>query len=152
MLKTTLRAALAAALSTPLAAADLAPDYALIPLASHHYGDWGEDDGDDFTEFNPGLLFTWAERAGGLNYTFGAYRDSMADVSLHLSAAKMWQIGPYAEAGIVGAYLHSFGEGYTGFAPSLQVNYKHLFINAATGYDDGVYGVVSTGLIFDIGR
>lgn len=138
--------------ATPAFAGDRAPDYAVLPLASHHYGDWGEEDGDDFNEFNPGLLLTWAERAYGLNYTVGAYRDSRSDTSLHLSAAKMWDIGPQAQAGIVGAYIHSFGDGYTGFAPSLQVSYKSVFLNAATGYDDGIYGVISTGIIIPLGR
>ncbi|NVK46230.1 MAG: hypothetical protein HWE33_07990 [Rhodobacteraceae bacterium] len=138
--------------ATPAFADGLAPDYAVLPLASHHYGDWGEDDGDDFNEFNPGLMFTWGERAYGLNYTLGAYRDSRSDTSAHLSAAKMWDIGDHAQAGIVGAYIHSFGDGYTGFAPSVQLTYKSLFLNAATGYDDDVYGVISTGFIIPLGR
>lgn len=138
--------------ASPALADGFVPDYAMIPLASHHYGDWGEDDDDDFNETNPGLLLTWAERAYDLNYTVGAYRDSQSDTSVHLSAAKMWKIGEHAQVGIVGAYLHSFGDGYTGVAPSIQLSYKYLFLNAATGYDDGVYGVVSTGFIIPIGR
>lgn len=129
----------------------LAPDYAMIPLASHHYGDWGDKTGDQFNEFNPGLLLGWEERAGGLNYTVGAYRDSASDTSLHISAAKMWDVAPDTEVGLVGAYVHSFGDGYTGLAPSLQLRYKALFLNAATGYDDGVYGVVSTGIVIPLG-
>ncbi|WP_460274619.1 hypothetical protein [Celeribacter sp. ULVN23_4] len=149
-----IKAALTALLlsSSPALADGLAPDYAMIPLASHHYGDWGKEHGDDFNEFNPGLMLTWADRAYGLDYTVGAYRDSMSDTSVHLSAAKMWDIGEHAQAGIVGAYIHSFGDGYTGFAPSIQVGYKYFFINAATGYDDDIYGVISTGIVIPLGR
>ncbi|SFI54919.1 hypothetical protein [Celeribacter neptunius] len=144
--------ALALSLAPPALADGRAPDYLSIPLASHHYGDWGDKTGDRFNEFNPGLMLTWAERAGGLNYTVGAYRDSEADLSVHLSAARMWDIGDQAQAGIVGAYIHSFGDGYRGFAPSLQLNYKYLFVNLANGYDNGVYGVVSTGITLPLGH
>ncbi len=136
--------------SAPAYATELGPDYALVPLASHHYGDWGKKHGDDFNEFNPGLMLSWAERAYELNYTVGAYRDSQSDTSVHLSAAKMWDIGKHAQIGLVGAYIHSLGKGYTGVAPSIQLTYKALFLNAATGYDDGIYGVLSTGFIIPL--
>lgn len=125
------------------------PDYVQIPLASHHFGSWSDD---DFNEFNPGLLLTWAERAGGLNYTIGAYKDSKSDAALHVSAAKMWDFGPYTQGGLVLGYIHSFGDGYTGIAPSLQINHRFFFVNIATGYDDGTYGVVGTGLTIPLGK
>ncbi|RPE71064.1 hypothetical protein EDD53_0177 [Pacificibacter maritimus] len=144
--------ALSVALAPLAATADgsLAPDVLQIPLASHHFGDWGESS--DFNEFNPGVILTWEDRLAGLNYSIGAYKDSKSATALHLSAAKMWDIGQYTQAGIVGAYIHSFGDGYTGIAPSIQLNHKYIFVNVATGYDDDFYGVVGTGITIPLGR
>lgn len=151
-LKTSL-AALALILAPTLATADgsIAPDVLQIPLASTHFGSWSDS---DFNEFNPGLIFTWVERAGDLNYSFGAYKDSKSAAALHVSVAKMWDIAEYTQAGIVGAYIHSTGDGFTGFAPSVQLNHKYLFMNVATGYDDGdgIYGVVGTGITIPLGK
>jgi hypothetical protein len=128
----------------------LLPEVLQIPLASHHFGDWGSSS--DFNEFNPGMILTWEERAAGLNYSFGAYKDSKSATALHISVAKMWDIAPYTQLGIVGAYIHSFGDGYTGIVPSIQLNHKYIFVNVATGYDDGAYGVIGTGITIPLGR
>lgn len=128
----------------------IAPDVLQIPLASKHFGSWSDK---DFNEINPGAIFTWVERAGDLNYSLGVYKDSKSAAALHVSVAKMWDIAEHTQAGIVGAYIHSSGDGFTGFAPSVQLNYKHLFVNVATGYDDdGIYGVVGTGLTIPLGK
>ena len=57
------------------AAQDMGPDRVYIPLASDHYGDFQGN----MNEFNPGILLTWHDRLGGLDYIAGAFIDSGSD-------------------------------------------------------------------------
>lgn len=127
------------------------PDRVSIPTASFHYGDWGDENSDDFNETNPGLILTWEERALGLNYSLGAYRDSYSDTTVYASASRMWAITPELHGGVVLAYRNSDGAGFTGFAPSLHFTYRNIFIDVSNSIRDGnIYGVIGVGITFPL--
>jgi hypothetical protein len=139
--------AAATLLATVAAAQDMGPDRVYIPLASDHYGDFQNNQ----NEFNPGILLTWADRLGGLDYTAGAFIDSGSDPAVHLSVAKLWDLNEDLEFGIVGAVVYSLEDNEAYVAPSLQVNYKNVFANFVSWSDSmGSYSVLGLGLKFDL--
>lgn len=125
------------------------PERVSVPLISFHYGDWGDEDKDSFNEFNPGLILTWENRALGLDYSLGAYRDSYSATTSYAGISYMWEIQSDFHAGISLSYRNSDGDGFTGFVPSLQVSYRNSFATISNGFDNGdSYGVISFGYSF----
>ncbi len=73
------RIALLASLATPAAAE---PDRVSILLGSAHPGT-----ARSFEQVNPGVFLTWEDRALGLDYSVGAYRNSFGRASIAATAA-----------------------------------------------------------------
>jgi hypothetical protein len=73
------RIALLASLATPAAAE---PDRVSILLGSAHPGA-----ARSFEQVNPGVFLTWKDRAFGLDYSVGAYRNSFGRASIAATAA-----------------------------------------------------------------
>ncbi|MGB0901913.1 hypothetical protein [Halocynthiibacter sp.] len=129
------------------------PDRFSIPLACHHYGKWGAQKKNDFNEDNPGLIMTWENRALELNYSIGAYKDSYSDTTTYLAVSQMWNIHPELQAGIVASYRNSDGNGFTGFAPSLQIIYRNFFLDISHGVNNGDhFGALGLGFTFPLRR
>ncbi len=140
------------------------PDRVYIPLATHHVNldpaDYGRT---SWNEFNPGLVLTWENRLGSLDYSLGAFKNSYNRVSAIATVAKMWEVGEHAAlGGFVGfadygsdaRYFDvTVGDSDVVVIPGFQMNYRNLFGQVIVSPQPGGAGAIfSMGATFPLSR
>lgn len=129
------------------------PDRVSVLLTSHHASARQR-----FEEVNPGLFLTWENRALGLDYSLGAYRNSYGRVSVAATAAwPIWQRQNTQVALFAGVALYPRDGGrfavHAGdWVPlaGVQMRHRNLFFQAMPGDGRFARGVVSMGLTFSL--
>lgn len=151
MMRTTI-IAIAAALALP-AHAD--PDRISVLLGSSHLGARHP-----FEEVNPGVFLTWEDRAFGLDYSLGVYRNSFGRMSVAGTAAlPVWERGKTQAALFAGVALYP-GDGWRFRAHAgdwvpiagLQIRHGNAFAQIMPGDGRPVRAVVSFGLTFKLSK
>lgn len=150
-------------MSTHAWAQNLSPDRISIPLASKHYGmDGYFKNGElrSFTEFNPGLLFTWEDRALGLDVTVGGYRNSHSNASAVAYLSRTWEVantglhvGPFLGTAYYGNDTRFIDSRVTsnGFVlvGGLYARWGNVFLNVVPNpIDDNLRPIVGIGITF----
>lgn len=132
------------------APAHAGPDRVSILTGSRHIGtDY------PFQEVNPGLFLTWEDRAFGLDYSLGAYRNSFGKLSVAATAAlplidrDRFQIALFGGLAIYPGdgdkFLISAGDAVP--VAGLQARYGNGFVQIMPG--DGM-AIVAFGLTFPV--
>ncbi|MDN5789225.1 hypothetical protein [Pseudorhodobacter sp.] len=131
------------------------PDRLSILLSSRHVAATVP-----FKQANPGLFLTWENRAAGLDYSLGAYRNSYGRLSVAaIAALPIWkrdqtQISLFAGV----AHYPVDGRDYAvhagDFVPLAGVQFRHRNIFAQVMPGDGNFtsGIISFGLTFKLGH
>lgn len=151
-----LRFVLAGFVALPVlaAGAHAGPDRVSILVASQHLGA-----SVSFEQVNPGVFVTWEDRALGLDYTVGAYRNSYGRGSVAATAALpvlSWSTGEVSLFGGVALYPgdgRSFSASIGDFVPvgGLQLRQGNVFGQIMPGDGRIADAVVSLGFTFNIG-
>lgn len=141
------------------------PDRLYVPLASHHVNvDPPAASGmSSWNEFNPGLIVTWEDRLGTLDYSAGVFLNSYEDVSAMVSVGKMWDVGQvqlgasviFADYGDNAQHFdNAIGSTDIVFLPAFQVNYRNVFaqIIPAPQSNGDTGAVLTAGLTFALGQ
>lgn len=140
---------LAAAVLAPVSAgAD--PDRLSILLGAQHPGAERS-----FEQSNPGIFFTWEDRALGLDYSIGAYRNSFGRASVAATAAlPVIERGQFQASVFAGLALYpGNGDEFALHAgdvvpiAGLQARLGHGFVQVMPG--DGM-AIISFGLTFPL--
>lgn len=128
------------------------PDRLSLLLGSAHIG------GDGFDGRNPGVFATWEDRALGLDYSLGAYRNSYGRGSIAATAALPvieWRDG--AVALFAGAALYpSDGRRFRAHVGDLvpiggvQIRHRHLFLQIMPSDGAAVDAVIAGGITWEI--
>lgn len=129
------------------------PDRVSVLLTSHHVAAK-----QSFEKVNPGIFLTWEDRAFGLDYSVGAYRNSYGRGSVAgIAALPLWQrdntqVALFAGVGLYPKDGRNFGVHAGDFVPlvGIQIRHRNLFLQAMPG--DGKYAaaVISMGLTFPL--
>jgi hypothetical protein len=136
------------ALSAP---AHAGPDRVSLMLGSHHVAASAV-----FEEVNPGIFLTWEDRAFGLDYTVGAFRNSFGRGAVAgLVAWPVWQQGE-TQAALFAGVAHYPGDGrrhrfHAGdFIPvaGLQIRHRNVFAQIMPSDGRTARAVVAVGLTF----
>lgn len=164
-LKSRFLATVAVGLAPFAAQADgLLPDWASIQIGSKHVNmnAPAARGGAGFNEFNPGLIFTWEDRWGGLNYSIGSFRNSFDEQSTLLAVSDLYPLGNQWYAGwFFGAADYGdtarnsrFWRVDSDWIPvaGLQVNYRNYYLQALPANDsaDGFGMVFTFGVSFSL--
>lgn len=140
-------AALFIALSTPVAAD---PDRLSVLFGSAHPGARF-----DYEAANPGLFLTWEDRALGLDYSIGVFRNSFGGASIAGTAAlPLFERGEFQASVFGGVALYpGYGDHFAVHAgdlvpmAGLQARYRDGFVQIMPGKD---MAVISLGLTFPL--
>lgn len=157
-----------AVLCAPFAAQaeGILPDWASIQIGSKHVNmnAPAARGGAGFNEFNPGLIFTWENRWGGLNYSIGSFRNSFDEQSTLLAVSDLYPLGNQWFAGwFLGAADYGdtarnsrFWDIDSDWIPvaGLQLNYRNYYLQALPANDsaDGFGMVFTFGVSFSLNR
>ncbi|CUJ92042.1 hypothetical protein [Shimia thalassica] len=132
--------------ATAATAEGLRPDRLYVPLASYHYNLTPPNPGQtSWNEFNPGLIFTWEDRFGTLDYSVGALLNSYEEVSPMFSVGKFWDVSAKVSLGAVASFVDygdnarhfdvTLGGSNLAVLPALQVNYRNAFMQIVPAPD-----------------
>jgi len=155
MMRFLLQVAFAAFFCVPALAGGLLPDRASVLLASHHV-----NASQRFEEINPGLFLTWEDRAFGLDYSLGAYRNSYGRGSAAAFAALpvvRWREGEISFS-LGAAYYPGNGRTFRLHAgdvvpmAGLQLRHRALFVQVLPSDGRHTAAVVAAGLTFPLKR
>ncbi len=142
----------------------LPPDQMQIQLGSRHISMNQNMKENGFEEFNPGATFTWNDRAFGLNYAAGAFRNSFGNLAPVVAISKLWsanyglKLGLFAGLSYYGddADFISVGSTSTGVIPimGLQANYENAYVQLLPTDDDhpGFGFLLVTGWVFPLNK
>lgn len=128
------------------------PDRVSILLGSKHIGQSG------FEEVNPGIIVTWEDRAWGLDYSLGAYRNSFGKGSVVATAAlpiKTWKDGQLSAFGGLALYPGN-GDNFLVHAGDvvpiggLQIRHKNVFGMLMPGDSKDLKAILAFGVTFKL--
>jgi len=155
MLRFLLQVAFAAFFCVPAFAGGLLPDRASVLVASHHV-----NASQRFEELNPGLFLTWEDRAFGLDYSLGAYRNSYGRGSVAAFAALpvvRWREGEISLS-LGAAYYPGNGRTFRLHAgdvvpmAGLQLRHRAFLVQVLPSDGRHTAAVVAAGLTFPLQR
>lgn len=137
------------ALALPTAAAAGGPDRLSILLASHHSGARVP-----FKVATPGVFATWEDRALGLDWSIGAYRNSYGRPSVAgLAALPVWRRGQTQVSLFAGAAYYprdgrTFRVSIGDVVPigGVQLRHRGLFVQIMPSDGRAARAVISTGV------
>ena len=128
------------------------PDRLSLLLGSAHIG------GDGFDGRNPGLFATWEDRALGLDYSIGAYRNSYGRGSIAVTAAlPVIKLTDGAVSLFAGAALYpQDGRGFAVHVGDVvpiggvQIRHHNLFLQIMPSDGAAVDAVIAGGITWEI--
>ncbi|MEH6773852.1 MAG: hypothetical protein V7668_08010 [Cereibacter changlensis] len=131
------------------------PDRLSLLIGSAHI-----DASRDYQQINPGVFATWEDRAGGLDYSLGIYRNSYDGVSVAGTAAlPLFEVASAEVSLLAGAALYPgegrsfrFHIGDVAAFVGLQIRRDPVFLQVIPGGGSDPAAIISFGITLPIGQ